>query len=221
MQDVADLAGQLRLLSGDRRQAGKYRHRPLARVQVPADRHVIVHGLAGKDAGFLEGSHDAARGDRAGLEPGEARPAIADLAACGFAVAGNGVERRRLAGAVGTDEGEHLALAHLEGDVVDSCEPAEAKRQPFYRERDATGAHGMTAVRMRPCHQRRTAGTMPSGRKCTIKIMSTPYITHCISGLIAAVRSTSGSNPKIRPPTIGPACVPLPPLITMMTMVTV
>ena len=44
---------------------------------------------------------------------------------------------------------------------------------------------------------------------------------HCTSGLMAAARSTSGSRPKIRPPTMGPASVPLPPLITMITMVTV
>src|SRR5262249_59711402 len=97
-----------------------------------------------------------------------------DGAVGGFDVAGKGVDRRRLAGTVGTDEGEHLAFAHLEGDVVDGCEPAEAKRQPFDGERDATDAHAMAAVCARPCHQRRTAGTMPSGRKCTIRIMSTP-----------------------------------------------
>ena len=34
-------------------------------------------------------------------------------------------------------------------------------------------------------------------------------------------RSSTGRMPKIRPPTIGPASVPLPPVITMITIVTV
>ena len=68
-------------------------------------------------------------------------------------------------------------LAHLEGDVVDGGEAAEADRQPFDRELGGGArAHGAAsavgrpagaamAALARPCHQRRTAGTIPSGRK--------------------------------------------------------
>jgi hypothetical protein len=42
----------------------------------------------------------------------------------------NQVEDRRLAGAVRPDDGEDLALVHLEGDAVDGLDAAEVDREP-------------------------------------------------------------------------------------------
>jgi hypothetical protein len=54
-----------------------------------------------------------------------------------------------------------------------------------------------------------------------MRIIRMPNSTHCSSGTMAKLRRTSGSIPKMTPPTIGPASVPLPPVMTMITMVTV
>ena len=69
-------------------------------------------------------------------------------------------------------------LPHLEGDAVDGGQAAEADRQALDGELDAGGAlligaasavgrsgAASAACLARRCHQRRTAGTMPSGRK--------------------------------------------------------
>src|SRR5581483_10513024 len=81
-----------------------------------------------------EGAHHAEGGNGVGLEAVEARAAVADLAGGRLAIAGDGIEGRGLAGAVGTDEGEHLARAHLEAGVLDGAEAAEADRQTLDRE---------------------------------------------------------------------------------------
>src|SRR5262249_18019011 len=165
---------QLRLFAGYGWQAGKERQRPPARGQKQTHRDIAAHGLACKHAGLLEGSHHAQRGDGVGLEAREPRPAIADLAARGLEVSRYGVECRRLAGTVWADQGEHLAFAHLKGDIVHGCQSAEAKRQPLDDERGPTWSHAAAEPLSRPGQLRRTAGTMPSGRKCRIRIMSTP-----------------------------------------------
>ena len=51
-------------------------------------------------------------------------------------------------------------------------------------------------------------------------IIKPPSRLHCTAGA-AKGRRITGRKPKITPPTIGPASVPLPPVMTMITMVTV
>jgi hypothetical protein len=64
------------------------------------------------------------------------------------------------------------------------------------------------------------AGTMPRGRKNTSTTRTTPYASICHCQAMAS-RSASGSAVKSSAPTTGPTSVPLPPAMTMMTMVTV
>ena len=171
-QDLDHLARQLFLLARHGRQPEQDGERPLPGAQVQADGHVVVHGLAGEHAGLLERAHHAECRNGMGLEAVEARGAIADLAGRRLDVAGDGIEGGGLAGAVGADEGEHLAAPHLEGDAVDGGQPAEADGEPLHDQlgagahRAASAAGPVRAVASaRRCHQLRNAGTMPSGRK--------------------------------------------------------
>src|SRR4029077_18644786 len=52
----------------------------------------------------------------------------------GLVEARDQVEERRLAGAVGPDQADDLALAHVERDVVDRDDPAEPSRHVLDRE---------------------------------------------------------------------------------------
>ena len=118
--------------------------------------------------------------------------------------AGERVEQRGLAGAVGTDHGEDLAALHLHRDVVEADDAAESQRDVLdvedhvsapisglvivavmashplargHRLRSTAGA------RSRPCSSalRRRAGIRPAGRKIIISRSSAP-IHICRSG---------------------------------------
>src|SRR5215510_7377296 len=236
LQDAPGLRLEPALLAGDRGQAEEDRERPLRRAQMKADQDVLEHATPAENARLLERAHKAELGDAVGFQAVQAGATEDDLAYSRREIAGDRIERRRLAGAVGADEGENLPLPHLEAQVVDGEEAAEVDRQPLDDEAGVSlrragrgGGHGEpfaagAAPTARSCHRshhRETAGTMPSGKKVTSSTIATPYTIHWISGLIASARSVSGSSPKISPPTTGPASVPLPPVTTMITMVTV
>ena len=73
----------------------------------------------------LEGAADAEAGD-AMRRHGEQRPAVKlDLSAAGNVEPAHAVEERRLAGAVGADEADDLALADVEGHAVQGHDAAE------------------------------------------------------------------------------------------------
>src|SRR6185436_15074428 len=176
---------------------------------VQPDEHVVERAAAAEHARLLEGAHEAEQRDLARLHAFQVLPQEHHFTRGRRKVSGDGVERGGLAGAVGTDEREHLAFAHLHAHVGDGGEAAEPHRQTSYLK---NRNHPRILVR---------AGTMPRGRKYTTSTISTPYTIHCASGAIAAARRPSGRRPKISPPTTGPASVPLPPVITMITIVTV
>src|SRR4029077_9328766 len=60
--------------------------------------------------------------------------------------AGDQIERRALAGAVGTDEPENLALADLEGNLVDRQKSVEALGQPRDREHLKSSHRGTSSA---------------------------------------------------------------------------
>ena len=120
------------------------------------------------------------RGDLVGLEAVQRGAAIARcVPPAGSMIAGDGVEGRGLAGAVGADQRQHLALAHLEAQRRRRRQAAEADRRDRrptssmpvacrssgglggWLRRTLAAAGTRAALR----HQLRTAGTMPSGRK--------------------------------------------------------
>src|SRR5690606_28134511 len=83
------------------------------RLELQAELDVLGDRQPGKDAVFLE--HDAAFRPRP-----DYRPAVeTDLAAGRLHEAGDHVHHGRLAASRGTDEGDELAVAHREGNVID------------------------------------------------------------------------------------------------------
>src|SRR5260221_3345713 len=85
-------------------------------------------------ARYLEGARYAAAADDMRGLPRDLGPGKDDRAAARLERAGDQVEDRALARAVGADETEDLALPHLERHLVDRQEAAEALRQGLDRE---------------------------------------------------------------------------------------
>src|SRR5262249_60396934 len=101
------------------------------------------------------------------------------------------------------------------------CAPVGHTGRPPAWERPATGAWAALCLDcVRFANHRHAAGTLPVGRMKTITIIRAPYRIHWTAGA-AIGRTITGRKPKMIPPTIGPARVPLPPVITMITIVTV
>ena len=101
-----------------------------------------------------------------GLEAVEARAPIADLAGGRLDEAGDGVEGRGLAGAVGADERENLPAPHLEGDAVDGGQPAEADGEPLHGQLGAgTGAHRAASAVGRSARRRLAAALPPAAQR--------------------------------------------------------
>src|SRR5262249_40681493 len=105
-----------------------------AAMRVAADEEVLQDARMLEELDVLKGAGDAAAGDlvrrRAGdvlvLEDDAPRRALVDAA--------HQVEDRALAGAVGADDGEDLALLHLEADAVDRLDAAEMDGEILRRE---------------------------------------------------------------------------------------
>src|SRR5690606_21556703 len=106
--------------------------RPRARlVLVQAERHAADHQVVeGADpvehAGHLEHAQHAQARELRGIEPQHAAAVEPHLARIGPQVAGEHVEQRRLAGAIGPDQADQLALRHVHADAVERLEAAEA-----------------------------------------------------------------------------------------------
>ena len=94
-----------------------------------ADADVLEHAEIAERAGDLEGAGDAELGDAVGRHAGDALVLEPDLAGGRRQVAGDQVEHRRLAGAVGADDAGDRAGRDRERDVADRRQPAEVLRQ--------------------------------------------------------------------------------------------
>src|SRR4029077_17097713 len=85
---------------------------------VPADADIVEHALRGEEREVLESSADADLGDAVGRPPEHRLALEQDFAALGGVEPADTVEQRRLAGAIGADEAEDLALFERERDAV-------------------------------------------------------------------------------------------------------
>ena len=84
-----------------------------------------------------------ARQTASGVRAGDGRAGEAHLAGHGGEAAGDDVEERGLARAVGADQAHHLALGHREGDAVERGEAAEVAREARdLQQGRAAAAHG-------------------------------------------------------------------------------
>src|SRR5437763_10564194 len=120
------------------------------------------------------------------------------------------VEAGRLAGAIGADQGQELACAEIEADIVEGAHTAECLRQIAYRE----DAH---AAFLRASRAFASVPTTPPGKTKTRMSITSPRSPRqkAVSRMIV-----SCSSGKTVAPTIGPESVWMPPssTITMATM---
>src|SRR5437867_4590027 len=155
--DRLGLRAQSGLLLADASPEGEGRPHGSATSQVQTGQHVLQHGQRRKDARLLEGSHHASPRDVAGPEPAQHRATVADEAARRAQKPGDGVERGRLAGAVGTDEARDAARPNVERHAAERGDSAESDGQITDTQR-----------------QRKRVGTIPRGRKNTRTTRMTP-----------------------------------------------
>src|SRR5262249_7078085 len=94
------------------------------------DGDVVEDGELAERAGDLEGTGDPAVADGVRRQPGHLLAPEPDRARRRRQRARHAVEQRGLAGAVGADEAEDLALRHLEGDPTEGEDPPEPLGQP-------------------------------------------------------------------------------------------
>src|SRR4029079_7018559 len=90
-----------------------------------ADRDILQHGHVGYQLDVLEGPGNAELDDFLRWRVIDLGAEHGDRAAARGQDAGNEVEGRALAGAVGTDQGDDLARPDIERDVVDGDDAAE------------------------------------------------------------------------------------------------
>lgn len=126
-----------------------------------ADEDVVHDAEIAEDAPELERARDASGREPFRRQTRDVTAFEANLASVGPVQPGDEIEQRRLAGAIGADDADELALGEIEVDRVDRGEAAEAPRQP------AQGQHGIELrhhmVPNRPCGLNRTSSrsTMP------------------------------------------------------------
>ena len=99
-------------------------HRAL--VLLPGKNEIFAHREPRKDLQQLEGAADAEPVEVARAHAGDGPSVEPHLALARRQLAEDAVEQGRLAAAVGADDAEDLALAHLEGNAVDRSDAAEA-----------------------------------------------------------------------------------------------
>jgi hypothetical protein len=98
---------------------------PGLHVDVSAEEQVVEDGHATEQRDVLEGSGDAELGDLARRQLGHVAALEDDAAGIGMIEAADHVEHRGLAGAVGPDDREDLALLSFERDTGDSLDAAK------------------------------------------------------------------------------------------------
>src|SRR3989442_5383077 len=170
-----------------------------------ADHDVVEHAQSREWAHDLERAREPELADRVRLEAQERAPAEADLSRVRRQETGEQIEGRRLAGAVGPDEAEHLALGQREVETGDGVDAAEVFRESARLEQ----AHAVSGARRRRSRARR--GYAPSGRKSTTAISRSPYTTRgapCQPPWATQWRARSASRLRMKEPRIGPSPVP-------------
>ena len=103
-------------------------------VGMPRQQQVLQQRRVLEQLDVLEGAGDAQRGDAVRRHVGDVGAVEHQLAAGRLVDAAHQVEDRGLAGAVGADDGEDLALADVEGHAVDGLDAAEVDREVVDRE---------------------------------------------------------------------------------------
>src|SRR5919202_1371365 len=90
-----------------------------------ADQDIVTDVQTGKGLSDLEGARDAQLGAAMGGQTADILPLIQHGAGGWRQRAADQVDQRRLAGAVGADDAQPLALAHRDTEIVDGGQAAE------------------------------------------------------------------------------------------------
>ena len=104
----------------------------IADVDVLADQHVLNHAHGGEQTDILERSRDAGLDDVTGLLVLDLLAVEEDLAAVHMVHAGEHIEDGGLAGAVGADDADDLALVDVKFHVFHGHQAAEGLGNAFY-----------------------------------------------------------------------------------------
>jgi hypothetical protein len=119
-------------------------------AQVHAGQHVVEHGQGREDARALEGANHTVPGDRRGRQAGQRPTVPRHPPAVRAEIAGDGVESRGLAGAVGADQAGDRAGPDVERDPGQRGDAAEPYGQVTNAEHG-----GPESVRCRGAGRRR------------------------------------------------------------------
>src|SRR5262249_45404216 len=163
VDDVLDLAAMLLLLAP--RAADPIEHaggEVVAHEMVAADHDVVEHRHVAEQGEVLKRAADPEAGAGVDRAAGERRALSYDAAFARAVAPGDAVEHRGLAGPVRPDDGEDLALFHLETDVAQRAHTAEADR--YVRHLEDRSAHApRSRDRPRPAAAIRRAGNASAG----------------------------------------------------------
>src|SRR3979490_472681 len=99
---------------------------------MPPDHDVVEHAHMMEQRQVLEGAADAEPGPRVGIECGDILAAIEQLAFGRPVAAGDAVDDRGLAGAVGADDREQLAVVDAKTDFGERTHATKAQRHPAH-----------------------------------------------------------------------------------------
>src|SRR5690606_21384117 len=137
LQEVDDLldldaVGDLLLLRPPPIEEGGERAGP--HEDVAAEQDVVEHAHALEQGDVLEGARHAAPGDLVRADADEGLALERDRAFLRGIEAGDRVDQRRLAGAVGPDEAVDLALLDAHRDIRQRLHAAEASTDVFQRQ---------------------------------------------------------------------------------------
>ncbi len=99
---------------------------------MPPDHDVVEHAHVLEQREVLEGAADAEPGPGVGIERGDVLPAIEQLAFGRPVAARDAVDDRGLAGAVGADDREQLAVVDAKTDIGERTHATEAQRHPAH-----------------------------------------------------------------------------------------
>jgi hypothetical protein len=129
LDDLLDLAAELQLGAAHRAGEQQVLHPAGMAVAMAADQQVLQHRGVLEELDVLEGAGDAVARHHMRRHARNHLALEAHLARGRPVERGDQVEDRRLAGAIGSDQREHLVGPDLEGHVVHGQQAAEADRE--------------------------------------------------------------------------------------------
>src|SRR5664280_1549100 len=181
-------------------------------------RHIVHDGVAREEGDDLVGARHAEMRAAPARRLGNVLPEQMDRAFVGRDLAGDQIEQRGLAGAVGADDQPAFARLDIEIDIAGDAQAAER----FTQAADGERAHGLPSgagalagafiLRQASRHSRALPGTRPSGIKMTMATKMAPSrkFQRSRKPLTTVLTTTTSAAP-----TIGPNSVPAPPEITI------